>query len=69
MLPPPSPLPNPGARTTSPTGARSRPSPETWIQAIPDAPLLGTPSTITSSLTLDPHVGFVEFMEIEIELT
>ena len=36
--------------------------------AIPDAPLLGTPSTITSSLTLDPRVGFVEFMEIEIEL-
>ena len=36
--------------------------------AIPDAPLLGTPSTLTSSLTLGPHVGFVEFMEIEIEL-
>ena len=40
----------------------------TLDREIPDAPLLGTPSTITSSLTLDPHVEFVEFMEIEIEL-
>ena len=35
---------------------------------IPDAPTFGTPSTITTSLTLEPHVGFVEFMEIEVEL-
>ena len=35
---------------------------------ITDAPTSGSPFTITSSLTLDPHVEFVEFMEIEIEL-
>ena len=40
----------------------------TLDRAIPDAPLFGTPSTITSSLTLDPYVGFVEFMAIEVEL-
>ena len=40
----------------------------TLDREIPDALLLGTPSTITSSLTLDPHVEFVEFMEIELEL-
>ena len=40
----------------------------TLDRAIPDAPLFGTPSTITSSLTLDPHVGFVEFIAIEVEL-
>ena len=36
--------------------------------AIPDAPDVGAPTALSSSLTLDSHVAFVEFMEIEITL-
>ena len=36
--------------------------------ALPDAPEMGDPSTVTSALTLDSYVGFIEFVEIEIEL-
>ena len=36
--------------------------------AIPDAPDVGSPTSLTDSLTLDSHVAFVEFMEIEITL-
>ena len=31
---------------------------------IPDAPLFGTPDTVTTSLTVDPYVEFVEFVEV-----
>ncbi len=36
--------------------------------AIPDAPDVGAPTALSGSLTLDSHVAFVEFMEIEITL-
>ena len=36
--------------------------------ALPDAPEMGDPSTVTSALTLDSYVGFAEFVEIEVEL-
>ena len=31
---------------------------------IPDAPLFGTPTTVTTSLTVDPYVEFGEFVEV-----
>ena len=31
---------------------------------IPDPPLLGGPNTVTASLTVDPYVDFIEFVEI-----
>ena len=31
---------------------------------IPDLPSSGTPTTVSSSLTVDPYVGFVEFVEV-----
>ncbi len=31
---------------------------------IPDPPLLGGPNTVTASLTVDPYVEFVEFVEV-----
>ena len=36
--------------------------------ALPDAPEMGDPSTVTRALTLDSYVGFAEFVEIEVEL-
>ena len=32
---------------------------------IPDLPSSGTPTTVTTSLTIDPFVGFVEFVEVD----
>ena len=32
--------------------------------AIPDAPSLGTPTTVSSNLAVDPYVEFVEFVEV-----
>ena len=32
---------------------------------IPDPPLLGGPNTVTASLTVDPYVDFIEFVEIK----
>ena len=31
---------------------------------IPDPPLLGGPNTVTASLTVDPYVAFIEFVEV-----
>ena len=31
---------------------------------IPDLPSSGTPTTVTTSLTIDPYVEFVEFVEV-----
>ena len=31
---------------------------------IPDPPLLGGPNTVTASLTVDPYVDFIEFVEV-----
>ena len=32
--------------------------------AIPDAPSLGTPTTVSTSLTVEPYVGFMEYVEV-----
>ena len=32
--------------------------------AVPDLPSSGTPTTVTTSLNVDPYVGFVEFVEV-----
>ena len=32
--------------------------------AIPDAPTFGTPTTVSTSLTIDPYVEFIEFVEV-----
>ena len=32
--------------------------------AIPDLPSSGTPTTVTASLTVEPYVDFVEFVEV-----
>ncbi len=37
--------------------------------AIPDPPSSGTADAVSSSVTLGPHVGFVEFLAIELGLT
>ena len=37
--------------------------------AIPDLPSSGTADAVSSSVTLGPHVGFVEFLAIELGLT
>ena len=36
--------------------------------AIPDAPLVGSPAAITSTLTVEPYVDFVEYVEIEVHV-
>lgn len=35
---------------------------------IPDTPLAGSPTVITSTLTLEPYVDFVEYVEIEVHV-
>ena len=35
--------------------------------AIPDAPTSGSRTTVTTSLTIDSYVGFVEFVEVNAE--
>ena len=32
--------------------------------AIPDAPTFGTPTTVSTNLTIDPYVEFIEFVEV-----
>ena len=34
--------------------------------AIPDLPSFGTPTTVTASLTVEPYVDFVEFVEVNV---
>ena len=36
--------------------------------SIPDAPMSGTPTPVTSTRTLESHVGFIEYVEVEIEM-
>ena len=36
--------------------------------AIPDMPSVGSPTVITSTLTVDPYVDFIEYVEIEVHV-
>ena len=54
--------------TLLPTFRRLTSSSGSLDLSIPDAPLAGSPTAITSTLTLEPYVDFVEYVEIEVHV-
>ena len=54
--------------TTLPKFRRLTSSSGSLELAIPDAPLVGPPTVITSTLTVEPYVDFVEYVEIEVHV-
>ena len=54
--------------TTLPKFRRLTASSGSLEQAIPDAPLVGSPTVITSTLAVEPYVDFVEYVEIEVHV-